>query len=101
MLRYFINYETQPLVEVDITDSAVAGPNIIAMVRFWSGWEERLANAPNYEVAFCRQLALFLLENNRMPGEDDEGWYPLDGSHGIKAHSFYRHEFNEDLIEVS
>jgi hypothetical protein len=103
VFSHFINYDDAPLVQVDITDPDKAAPVIKEMVEFWSGYERHLEEfRGEYEHAFCKRLALFCLENGRLPRDADEGWYPLDGRHGIKARDLYPFDWiNEDLIEIS
>lgn len=100
---FFINYDLEPVVEIRITDRAKADPAIKEMVEFWSGYEDRLREAKgDYTQAFLGYVARFCCRNNRPPGKDDEGWYPLDGSHGIETADFYPVDLlDEDLIEIS
>ncbi len=101
MHTHFINYDGQPLAEVVITDPSPATLAIVEMVEFWSGGEWALHRAAgDYEKAFCSVLAMFLLTQRREP-KDDEGWLPLDGTHGIQLQKYYHYDFDEDLIEIS
>lgn len=99
--KYWLNYESQPLAEVDIDDSPEATAAIKDMVKFWMGAEEALErNGGDYTTTFLKSLAMFMLNNHRIPN-NDEGWVPFDGSYGIKVSNFYRYDFDEDQIEIS
>jgi hypothetical protein len=100
---FFINYDLEPLVEVHITDRALADPVIREMVHFWSDDAYRLSEAKgDYTEAFLGYVARFCCRENRVPGKGDEGWYPLDGAHGIEAVEFYPVDLlDEGLIEIS
>lgn len=100
---HFVNYDGEPLVQVNITNPEKAAPAIKEMVEFWTDWERHVEEfRGEYEHAFCKRLALFCLENGRLPRRGEEGWSPLDGTHGIEAVGFFPFEWiNEDLIEIS
>jgi hypothetical protein len=68
---------------------------IKSMVEFWAGWQRQLKeNGGDYTITFLKELARTCLydhigENHNMEGvisyfEDEEGWFAMDGSNGIK-----------------
>lgn len=94
--------------EVEI-DEEKAAPAIKEMVEFWLGWENELNKVNgDYTLAFLKMLGRELLyvviaersgETCTEYFKSLEGWYPLDGSHGIKIvscedYAFDRFEFN-------
>lgn len=87
------NLDLLALVEVDFTK---AEDLIKEMVQFWSGWMQRLQrNKDDYLKTWLHQLGMFLVNNRRVPNQDDEGWYPLDGTHGIKLVDWWEYEHDE------
>ena len=100
MKTHEIEYDSMPLATVEIDESKAAEP-IKEMVEFWSGGEERLRRAKgDHTKAWLMQLALFILNNGKPPEKDDEGWYPLDGTHGIKLESWWAWEPDEEAISI-
>ena len=101
MKTYEIEYEMLPLATVELDAETAAGP-IKEMVEFWSDWEKRLAaNGGDYIKAWLKQLGMFILRNHCRPNDkNDEGWYPLDGSHGIKLVDWTPWEPDEDAISI-
>ena len=123
MKKYVISHEptwAQIVVEVDM-DFEFGRPGlgekirtedlIKDMVDFWADWEEKLAdNDDDYLRTFLKQLCehvMRMLATSRwnekgvieeMMGE--EGWYPMDGSCGIKIVSVSEMEFNQDDFEI-
>lgn len=123
MKKYVISHEptwAQIVVEVDM-DFEFERPGlgekirtedlIKDMVDFWADWEEKLAdNDDDYLRTFLKQLCehvMRMLATSRwnekgvieeMMGE--EGWYPMDGSCGIKIVSVSEMEFNQDDFEI-
>ncbi len=100
METHEIEYELLPLATVEVDESLAAGP-IKEMVEFWMNWEESLAaNGGNYTTTWLKSLGMFILRNHRPP-KDDEGWYPLDGTHGIRLVDFTPWEPDEDGVSVN
>lgn len=98
-MKHKIEYDFTTLATVEI-DPAKAAPLIKEMVEFWAFWEDRLAdNDGDYTKTWLKLLGSFIIRNNRPP-KDDEGWYQLDGSLGIKLLSWERWEHDEDQIEL-
>jgi len=99
-MKYTLTYEFEEIAEVEIDDERDVVPIVKEMVEFWAGWESRLAaNDGDLVQTWLKQLAMFILRNDRVPA-NDEGWYPLDGSHGIKINSVTSWDFDEDEIGV-
>ena len=82
----------EAIVEIDTELSKIP---IKDMVEFWSDWEYNLAlNDGDYIITFLKQLArkIFIIKietDYNIKGilreiKESEGYYPLDGSHGIK-----------------
>lgn len=83
------------------------------MVDFWTGSQVRLdENEGNYQNAFLKQLCseviiLSASKNLSVSGiideiNDKEGWYPIDGSCGIKLLSVIRANLgNQDDYEIN
>lgn len=100
MQTYKIEYDNWPLATVEIDESKAAEP-IKEMVEFWSEWEEKLAeHKGNYTRTWLAMLARSILRNAGPPGKDEEGWYPLDGTYGIKLVEWEAAEHDEDLISI-
>jgi len=100
MQTYKISYDYQEIahVTIDNNDPKTIG-YIIEMVQFWGNWQQRLVqNDGDYFQTWLKQLGKFILHEDRAPN-DDEGWYPLDGSHGIKLVS-WGYEIDTDSIEI-
>jgi len=96
-----ISYDGQFLAYVSIEDSDKARAAIKEMVEFWGWWEEALANSEgDYTRCWLRQLATFLLYEGHIPEANREGWYPLDGSYGIKVYGFSCLRFDNSLVEI-
>jgi hypothetical protein len=99
METYEVEYEGFPLASVEV-DSERSESVIKEMVDFWSGSEERLeSNGGDYLRAWLKQLGMFILRNHRPP-KDDEGWCPLDGTHGITLKDWTSWEPDEDAITI-
>ena len=93
-----IEYEFMPLATVEIDETKSTQP-INEMVDFWSNREDRLRHAKgDYTKAWLTQLALYIIRNGQPPEKDEEGWYPLDGTHGITLRSWDAWEPDEDAI---
>lgn len=100
MNKYQIEYDNWPLATVEIDESKAAEP-IKQMVEFWSEWEEKLAEYNgDYTRAWLGMLARHILRNAGPPEKDEEGWYPLDGTHGIKLVKWVAAEHDDDLISI-
>jgi len=104
-MKYQLQYNSEDLIDLEITDEPLATAYMKETVEFWADWEDDLKRAGgDYMAVFFRSLMLFFLNNKRLPCEDsheDEGWYPLDGSHGIKATYWDVFEVDEDLISFT
>jgi len=86
-------YDWHCVIEIDETK---AKQPIKEMVEFWMGWKDRLAmNDNDYIETFLQQLArkLFYLsyvERYNLNGiisyfgDGIEGWYEMNGEHGIR-----------------
>ena len=99
MKSHQIQYDGITLATVEI-DAEKAEAPIKEMVEFWSSAEDDLQEAKgDYTVAWLRRLGRFIVRNNRPP-QDDEGWYPFDGNHGIKLVSWDAWEADDDLFSV-
>ena len=94
-MKYTIEHQGIEVAEVEITEAKKAREPIKEMVEFWAMWETALAKAGgDYTRAWLTQLAHHILHSGHPPRRDDEGWVPLDGSHGIKLLSWDRWEFD-------
>lgn len=94
---YIIEYDFTVLATVEI-DKVKAADVIKDMVEFWHDWESRLAHYKgNYQTTWLKMLGMFILRRRRLP-TDDEGWYELDGSRGIKA--TLEEEWEPDEAEI-
>lgn len=70
------------------------------MVEFWSMWKKDLADVKgDYVKCWLIKLSQYLLRNNRVP-KNEEGWYDLDGSKGIKLLNFWEWEFDSEQTEI-
>lgn len=86
------------IAEVEINEELAKVP-LKEMVEFWSDGEYRLNRREgNYAHAFCEMLVDYLLKNGRLP--KGEGWYPLDGSQGIKILTWHAYGFDMDNLEI-
>lgn len=100
MKTHKIEYNFTDIATVEIDESKAAAP-IKEMVEFWMGWEDAVEdNDGDYTKTWLQNLALFIIRNGRPPS-DDEGWVPLDGTHGItiKTWDAWRPERDEISIE--
>lgn len=98
---YEIEFDGQLLARVSIDDSDAAKSAIKEMAEFWAGWRERLAAANgDHTKCWLAQLGKRILRYGCAP-KDEEGWYPLDGSHGIRVLGEWPYEFDESLIEIT
>ncbi len=99
MKTFKIEYDYTTLAEVQV-DEEKAAKIIREMVDFWSGSEDRLKeNDGDYLRTWLKQLGGFILSHRRPP-QDDEGWYNLDGTWGIKLVHWEEYEFDEGMIEI-
>jgi hypothetical protein len=107
MKTFDLEYDMLPLCRVEIAPERAAKP-IQEMVNFWSESEYRLnENGRDYLRTWLKQLGAFILRNGRAPGVgsfgqpvEDEGWFKLDGSHGIKVINVEPFEPDEDGIII-
>ena len=100
MSKYQIEYQYCHFVTVEITDPKTALFCMKEMVEFWSNWESRLQdNDGDIKITWLKQLGAFILRNGEIP-KDEEGWYPLDGTKGIKITYFDYFQPDQDEIEI-
>ena len=100
MKTHEIEYDFMPLATVLIDEETAATP-IKEMVEFWCSGKERLRQAGgDYVKAWLTQLALHILYNRQPPENGEEGWYPLDGTHGITLKAWSAWEPDEDSISI-
>lgn len=100
MSTYDLSYDCCPLCTVTIDGSPKADRAVREMVEFCSGGEEWYEKYDCYEKAFCHRLMLFLLRCHRLPGDGDEGYYPLDGSYGVTVSDFTIWEPDDFNFEI-
>jgi len=111
MTRYKLTYDYswEAIVEVDQSHPETER-NIRESVEFWSDWKINLIRSKgDYTALFLHNLTMTLL-NISVHYRDVlaiidfarniEGWYPLDGSHGVRLVSCDEFLFDADLIEV-
>lgn len=102
--------EMSCVIEIDFNQDCVMD-KIQEMVEFWSGWENRLSfNDGDYVKTFLKLTAstvqwISISDNYNTWGvrfsfTDREGWYPMDGSHGINILTNSRFEWDDDDFEV-
>jgi hypothetical protein len=92
---------------VDI-EFPTAEPAIKEMVEFWTDWEMHLARCGGYTKAFLEMLGRELASvsvDMRLPSalkyfRECEGWYPMDGSKGIKIVSFDEWDWERDWFDI-
>lgn len=97
---YNLQYDGEDIAKVEITESILSRSAIIEMVQFWSGWKSDLAECKgDYVECWLRKLALYIVRHQKEP-KDEEGWYPLDGSHHIWVRDVWGWEPNENLVEI-
>lgn len=81
------------------------------MVDFWADSEDELdGNGGDYTKTFLQYLGRAAMldgisENHNLLGvlsyfEENEGWYPMDGSYGIKITYVEELEFSNDQFQV-
>lgn len=98
---YTASYDHNTIFDLEITDREKADPVIKEMIHFWSGDEARLEDADgDYTKAFINQVMEFVFLNQRLPGKDDEGYVPLDGSFGIKVTRRGSIEFDSFMVDI-
>lgn len=98
--KYTVQFEFIDLFTVEIDPEKAAQP-IKEMVRFWSCYKENLeANDGDYTATWLKQLGRFILNRRRPPQDGDEGWYPLNGSHGIQLLSWDEWEPDSDGLTI-
>lgn len=97
---YNLSYDDIPIARVEITDSFLSKAAIREMVEFWAGWESDLEEANGDHIkCWLTKLAAHILANRKAP-DDEEGWYPLDGSKHIWVKNVWPYEFDEDLVQI-
>lgn len=83
MKTFTIYYGYTDIATVEIDEAKAAEP-IKEMVEFWTNWEEKVEdNKGDYVKTWLQNLAIYIIRNGHPPDTEDEGWYPMDGSHGI------------------
>lgn len=98
---YEIRHDDIDLARVEIDDSETARAAIKEMVEFWAWWETALAkDGGDYTRCWLRKLAHYILANGQPP-RDEEGWYPLDGSKGVKLLNFWPWEFDPEQTTIA
>jgi hypothetical protein len=107
--RYTVTYAWTFDMVVTIDHSVMTDEKLHEMNNFWSGAEERLAKS-NSDVtdAVLRMLALRaftmtitdLDPEGRLRRGEEEGWYPMDGSHGWWLNSLDYFELDEDELSI-
>lgn len=98
---YLLKYDDNEIARVEVEDRDDAREAIKEMVEFWMGWKQMLEqHNGDYTRCWLRRLGLFLLNHRKAPGHDDEGWYPLDGSKGIKLLNHWPWEFDMTAITI-
>ena len=102
-----ISYDGQWEAKVEIADDAE--PKMREQLMYWAGGEYRLASAGGeVERAFLimlgqalvREAMDYTIEGVLARFADREGWYPLDGSAGVRLVSIDNWEFYEDEFEL-
>jgi hypothetical protein len=100
MRTHSIEYEGITLATVEIDGEKAAEP-IKEMVEFsTSGEDDLAAENGDYTRAWLRRLGRFILRQHAPPRSDDEGWFPLDGTHGIDLVSWEAWEEDDDLFSI-
>lgn len=100
-MKYTITYDYTDLATIEITDPAKAMPAIKEMVDFWSGGPDRLRrNKGDYTRTWLKQLGCYIFFNEKAP-VNEEGWYPLDGTEGIKLLGFTPFDRDIDGDEIT
>jgi hypothetical protein len=99
---YTILYDYTAIAEVQIDHTDQARLVIKEMVEFWGNWEKRLRDHNgNYTQCFLHQLGRCILRGGREVVKGGaEGWYPLNGSHGITVLGVWPPDFDDDLVTV-
>lgn len=97
---YHLKYKDVIVARVEVSDTDVARGAIKEMVEFWMGWEMELdRDGGDYTRCFLRRLTNYILTFGEPP-QETEGWYPLDGSWGIKVLESSPWEFDTDQISI-
>lgn len=101
MITHRINYDGITLATVEI-DEEKAAEAIKEMVEFWASAQDDLREEKgDYTRAWLRRLGRHIVREYEPPRRDEEGWHPLDGSHGIKLVSWEAWEADDDLFSIS
>lgn len=107
--RYTISYDWTFDLVVTIDHDVLTDEKLHEINNFWSGAKQRLGRAGG---DICKAvLTMLALQAFRMTVTDlgpegrllrgeEEGWPPLDGSHGIQLISLDYFEFDEDEITI-
>lgn len=100
-MTYEITHQENLVARVEIDDSETARAAIKEMVEFWAWWQTALAkDGGDYTRCWLRKLAQYILHNGQPP-RDEEGWYPLDGSKGIKLLGSWAWEFDPEETVIT
>lgn len=102
-MKYTVEYDYIDLVEIEITDPAKATSAIKEMVEFWGAWEDRLAfNKGDYMRTWLKQLGRYIFHHGKPPA-NEEGWYDLDGTYGIKliSHFPWEHDIEDEDMSIT
>lgn len=101
--KFKVEYGCQELCSVEI-DEEKAKLHIEEMVKFWSGWEDRVARHNGSMVhVFLEQLGHFIFRNGRLPGvklNEDEGWYALEEPQGFCVVCWSPYEFDDGELDI-
>lgn len=97
------------IVEIDF-DFPRVEDKIRQMVEFWAGWEHKLkVNEGDYLKTFLQQVASWCWSPRQTYNtwalvgwfNEEEGWFPLDGTHGITILQSETIEIEDGEFEVS
>ena len=77
------------VVTAFIADDEPTTAKVTEMVEYWGGAEDLIETFKgDVRKAFAAKLGAFVRHNLRLPRDGDEGWYPVDGSHGVWVPQF-------------
>jgi hypothetical protein len=109
MKRYTINYDWWEAV-VDVDDTPETLEYMKEQILFWMVGEERLKKFNNHIIdayieMLSSQLIVLSMDYNEYGINQKflnmEGWYPIDGTYGVKLISCFNWFFEEDNFDVS
>jgi hypothetical protein len=97
--KYDLYFDSNLIARVEINEEK-SKMAIQEMVEFWMGWKDKLEeNDGDYIQTWLKQLVIYIVRMGSSPS-NQEGWYPLDGSHGIKLEKWSRYIPDDRLIEI-